>query len=172
MMIGAFSKLRGLRSQVEANRSETGWVDSLPVKLIHALAFFVAAVFFAAAVLKLLYFQTFVYEMFRISPLPIWMLTPFSIVLIMGEIFTAILLVWSRYQLLGSALGAGFLVLFILVASSFILEGKEFRCGCFGPFLDRSGEILILQNTILLLFCLTIYFHRKRKGQALTASSM
>ncbi len=86
--------------------------------------------------------------------------------------FLALVLPWievicGAFLILGIFLSAsalllsGFLVVFLVLISATLIRGIDIDCGCFGSLSGKVDYKLILTDSILLFFCLNIYFSRK-----------
>lgn len=144
--------------------------QKLPRGFVDFLAYLLAVIFLLAAVLKVFSPSVFLTAIRSTGLLPVefTLLAGFLVVLL--ELATALLLTCRKWQLMGSSLGAGLLTLFLLVALYASLKRIEITCGCFGPLGDSTNITIIIQDAILLVFCITVYVNRKRQVQATLSS--
>ena len=96
-----------------------------------------------------------------------------GIILPWVELVPGVLLVIGLWPRSAALLLAGLLTLFIGAAALVMLRGLDISCGCFFPFFtDRVGWVMILRDSVFLLFALQIIawpssFLPRRRGPVL-----
>ena len=95
---------------------------------------------------------------------------PATIVVIVAEIVTALLLIMPRTVRIGALLAAGLLLGFASYALYYVygLHGEPLECGCFGGIIaSQLGVKTALRNLVLLSPALIVWFGYRRTRKEL-----
>ena len=77
------------------------------------------------------------------------------------EVICGVFLILGIFRSASALLLSGFLVVFLVLIATTLVRGIDIDCGCFGSLSGKVDYTLILMDSILLFFCLNIYFSRK-----------
>ena len=77
------------------------------------------------------------------------------------EVICGAFLILGIFHSASALLLSGFLVVFLVLIAATLVRGIDIDCGCFGSLSGKVDYKLILTDSILLFFCLNIYFSRK-----------
>ncbi len=84
-----------------------------------------------------------------------------ALVLPWVEVICGAFLILGIFHSASALLLSGFLVAFLVLIAATLIRGIDIDCGCFGSLSGKVDYKLILTDSILLFFCLNIYFSRK-----------
>ncbi len=77
------------------------------------------------------------------------------------EVICGVFLILGIFRSASALLLSGFLVVFLVLITATLIRGIDIDCGCFGSLSGKVDYKLIVTDSILLFFCLNIYFSRK-----------
>lgn len=77
------------------------------------------------------------------------------------EVICGVFLILGLFRSASALLLSAFLVVFLVLIAATLIRGIDIDCGCFGSLSGKVDYKLILTDSILLFFCLNIYFSRK-----------
>ncbi|HEB34627.1 MAG TPA: DoxX family membrane protein [Candidatus Aminicenantes bacterium] len=77
------------------------------------------------------------------------------------EVICGVFLILGIFLSASALLLSGFLVVFLVLIAATLIRGIDIDCGCFGSLSGKVDYKLILTDSILLFFCLNIYFSPK-----------
>ena len=77
------------------------------------------------------------------------------------EVICGVFLILGIFLSASALLLSGFLVVFLVLIAATLIRGIDIDCGCFGSLSGKVDYKLILTDSILLFFCLNIYFSGK-----------
>ena len=77
------------------------------------------------------------------------------------EVICGVFLILGIFRSASALLLSGFLAVFLVLSTVTILRGIDIDCGCFGSLSGKVDYKLILMDSVLLFFCLNIYFSCK-----------
>ena len=77
------------------------------------------------------------------------------------EVICGAFLILGIFHSVSALLLSGFLVVFLVLIAATLMRGIDIDCGCFGSLSGKVDYKLILTDSILLFFCLNIYFSPK-----------
>jgi uncharacterized membrane protein YphA (DoxX/SURF4 family) len=77
------------------------------------------------------------------------------------EVICGVFLILGIFRFASALLLSGFLVVFLVLITATLIRGIDIDCGCFGSLSGKVDYKLILTDSILLFFCLNIYFSGK-----------
>jgi uncharacterized membrane protein YphA (DoxX/SURF4 family) len=77
------------------------------------------------------------------------------------EVICGAFLILGIFRSASALLLSGFLVVFLVLIAVTLIRGIDIDCGCFGSLSGKVDYTLILMDSILLFFCLNIYFSHK-----------
>ena len=85
------------------------------------------------------------------------------------EVFSALALLWPPSRRAGAAVLGSCLLVFIAAISLTMIRGLDIDCGCF-PGVERSvGLVVLIEDLVLLTYCILILIGDRRRAPAATA---
>jgi uncharacterized membrane protein YphA (DoxX/SURF4 family) len=124
--------------------------------VIHLSRLFLALVFIAAAMGKILDVPSFTKALDAYRLLPEWLLAPLGYFLPWLEFMIGLALLIRRWPGGAALLATGMMVLFILVLAVTMLRGIDIDCGCFAIISEDSLGQTLVRDLVFLLPCLIL----------------
>lgn len=120
--------------------------------------FLVGIVFIIASIDKIAVPELFAINIEGYNILPISLINIIAIIIPWIELLCGIFLISGFYLRSSSLIVSIFLVLFILMITSAILRGLDIDCGCFGVESSEVSWMRVIEDIILLIMSIHIYY--------------